>query len=140
MEDKNLTSDVSDSDSSEISGNETNTSESSSGKSVGEWILAIFVGIIMFLIGLLVGNNKGYEKGFKDASKIYEKKLKKLTESFLSTKKTLEANMDEYKELLNLYECYIAELEERLGKGEKVGEVVDFLKEKERRLLALQEV
>ncbi len=80
------------------------------------------------------GKNKGYKEGFIVASEIYEKKLQKQTEDFLSAKKSYEADRLEYDELLNEYEEYIKQLEELLAQGEKVGEIVDFLKAKQSEL------
>ena len=100
----------------------------------------LLLAFISCIFSYRLGSNRGYKKGIKDASKIYEKKLKKQTEDFLNAKKSLEVNLEEYTDLIRAYESYICELEERLADGENVGEVVDFLKLKEKELENLKDV
>lgn len=52
---------------------------------------------------------EGELKGFKDASDLYERKLREQAKSFLEQKKVLKEKLDELNSIINEYEIYIAE-------------------------------
>lgn len=64
------------------------------------------------------GRKEGRREGYNEASALYEKKLKDLTDKFLSQKRVLEGQINEYKNLLKEYESVIEQLERKLEKTE----------------------
>lgn len=62
--------------------------------------------------------DEGRMEGYNEASVLYEKKLKDLTDKFLNQKRVLEGQINEYKNLLKEYESVIEQLERKLEKTE----------------------
>lgn len=56
------------------------------------------------------GRREGRREGYNEASALYEKKFKDLTDKFLSQKRVLECQINEYIELLKEYESEIEQL------------------------------
>lgn len=82
--------------------------------------------------------DKAYKKGYSEASVIYEKKFKKLTEEFLSKEKTFIANKKEYDKLLLDYEKEIERLEKVAQKSKEEYEELSFLITKKKELQDLR--
>lgn len=60
------------------------------------------------------GKNEGHKEGYIEASNEYEAKLLKQANYFLSQKKVYQSEKENFNKLLDEYECYIEELEERV--------------------------
>lgn len=97
------------------------------------------------IAGIFIGNGgkkkavaKAYKKGYEDCSKIYERKLKDLTEAFLKKEKNYLDNRKEYDKLLNEYEKYINKLESKNKRNEEENKELKFLIDKYSRLLKLK--
>lgn len=72
------------------------------------------------------GRFDGMKDGYAEASGEYERKLRKQAEEFISQKKDVERERDEYEKLINDYETYIAELEEKCASINNINEVKDL--------------
>lgn len=64
--------------------------------------------------------------GYAEASGEYERKLRRQAEEFINQKKDVERERDEYEKLINDYEAYIAELEEKCASVDNINEVKDL--------------
>lgn len=116
--------------------------ENDSGGGIIGWLIggALFLGglIITGVTSFFVGKNKGYKEGFERASEIYEKKFRKQAEDFLSERKNLKEERDEYEKLIaDLFDEI-----ERLKIGDDYeGKVedIEFLINKRQELIELQQ-
>ena len=61
------------------------------------------------------GHSDGSQSGYNRASKVYEEKLKKQADTFLSEKNALHNQREDYEALLDDYECEIQRLEDELN-------------------------
>lgn len=61
------------------------------------------------------GHADGSQSGYNRASKVYEEKLKKQADKFLSEKNALHNQWEGYEALLDDYECEIQRLEDELN-------------------------
>lgn len=61
------------------------------------------------------GHFDGSQSGYNRASKVYEEKLKKQADKFLSEKNALHNQWEDYEALLDDYECEIQRLQDELN-------------------------
>ena len=74
------------------------------------------------------GHYQGKKEGYTEASATYEKKIAELTTYFLSEKKVFADKLNEYNELLNIYEQAIKELERKANKSQEELTAINNLK------------
>lgn len=74
------------------------------------------------------GRFDGMKDGYNEASGEYERKLRAQADEFLNQMKDVKREQDEYQQLLNEYEGYIRELEEKCAELEKINEIKEIYK------------
>lgn len=81
-----------------------------------------------------IGKNDGKQEGYVEASKVYELKLRSLTEMFLNQKKVYDNQVADYEMLLNDYEALIDELQQKYNRTQEENEYLNLLLINERNL------
>ena len=81
-----------------------------------------------------IGKNDGKQEGYVEASKVYELKLRSLTEMFLNQKKVYDNQVADYEMLLNDYEALIDELQQKYNRTQEEDEYLNLLLINERNL------
>ena len=81
-----------------------------------------------------IGKNDGKQEGYVEASKVYELKLRSLTEMFLNQKKVYDNQVGDYEMLLNDYEALIDELQQKYNRTQEENEYLNLLLINERNL------
>ena len=81
-----------------------------------------------------IGKNDGKQEGYVEASKVYELKLRSLTEMFLNKKKVYDNQVADYEMLLNDYEALIDELQQKYNRTQEENEYLNLLLINERNL------
>ena len=82
--------------------------------------------------------DKAYNKGYAAASEIYERKLRKLSEAFLSGEKSWKEEREEYEALIDLYDKIIDDLEKKTDKSDDDENGILFLMAKKKELMRIK--
>lgn len=96
---------------------------------------------LMSIFTFFLGNKdkkKSIDKAVKEVTEKYEKKMKILTDDFLSHKFTVEDNYKKYNELMDLYEAEIERLMHFESKTKELQEQLKFLQNKYNELKNLE--
>lgn len=72
------------------------------------------------------GRDEGRKDGYVEASREYERKLRKQADEFLNQIKDIERERDEYEKLLDDYEKYIEELEKKYTSSDQINEMKEI--------------